>query len=101
MSANMIRAALEARNPGSIANYLAHYRRPEDQAQALLDIMFDSTVADLKAIHRWAEDWLSDRANDALRARKDARWQAVNSVYVLAGQALRDSGTVRSVEIQP
>ena len=101
MSANMIRAAIEARNPGSIANYLAHYRRPEDQARVLLDVLYDSTVVEIKSIHRWAEDWLSERTNDALRTRKDARWQAVNSVYLLAGQALRDSGTVRSVEIQP
>lgn len=97
----MIRAALEARNPGSIAHYLAHYRRPEDQARVLLDVLYDSTVVEIKALHRWAEDWLSDRTHDALRARSDCRWQAVNSVYVLAGQALRDSGTVRSVEIQP
>lgn len=101
MSANMVRAAIEARNPGSIANYLTHYRRPEDQARVLFEVMVDSTVAELKALHRWAEDWLSDRTNDALRRSGDARWQAVNSVYLIAGQALRASGTVRSVEIQP
>ncbi|MCK7495210.1 MAG: hypothetical protein MZW92_32015 [Comamonadaceae bacterium] len=101
MNHTILRAALDARNPESIANYLACYRNREEQARALLEIFYDCTAGEVKRIHAWASDWLSESGHQALRARGDVRWQAVKTVYTLAAQAIREAGLGRSAEVQP
>lgn len=92
MNHALLRAALEARNADSIAQQLAAYESIPRQAKATLDILYDCTAGELKRINAWASDWLSDTANQPLRARGDARWQAVNTVYALSTHAMREAG---------
>ena len=97
----LLRAAIEARNPCSIAELLAEYRSCDQQARAVLAVLEDCTAGEVRRIHLWSQDWLSESAHQALRARGDVRWQAVNTVYQLTKQALRQYGVVRPVEDRP
>jgi hypothetical protein len=84
--------AIEQRNPQAVADALLRQRDIEAQAQALLAVLYECSMIEVKHIHAWAEDWLSFAINNALRERGDIRWQAMNTVYHLAEQAIKASG---------
>lgn len=96
----LLSAAIEARNPESVARQLAFYGTRQRQALAVLDILYDCTAGELKRINTWASDWLSDANHQNLRARDDARWQAVNTVYALSTHAMRETGLTWKAEVQ-
>lgn len=94
MNGHALHDALSARNPRAIADALARHRNTEAQTETLLDALCDCTVVEVKHLHAWAEDWLSAAGNNALRVSGDARWQAMNTVYRLAEQAIKASGAM-------
>ena len=92
MNSHALHDALSARNPQALANALARHRNTEAQTETLLDALYDCSVVEVKHLHAWAEDWLSAAGNNALRVSADARWQAMNTLYRLAEQAIKASG---------
>lgn len=92
MNGHTLHSALSERNPQAIADALARHRNTEAQSETLLDALCDCSVVEVKHLHAWAEDWLSAAGNNHLRVSGDARWQAMNTVYRLAEQAIRASG---------
>lgn len=93
MSGHPLHHALEQRSPLAVAHALAQHRNTEAQSETLLDVMYNCTAVEVKNIHDWAEDWLSDAGNTALRQNGDTRWQAMNTVYQIAAAAIKASGT--------
>jgi hypothetical protein len=92
MSGHALHHALDRRDPQALADALAQHRNTETQAETLLDVLYDCTVGEVKRVHAWAEDWLSAAGNNALRVNGDTRWQAMNTVYKLAADAINASG---------
>lgn len=93
MNHRALQEALSARNPRTVAEVLIQQRNTQTQSMLLLDALYECTATEVQHIHAWAEDWLSDTGNSALRTKGDARWQAMNTVYQIAAQALKTSGT--------
>ncbi len=92
MNGHALHNALNARNPQAIADALAQHRNTEAQTETLLDALYNCSVVEVKHLHAWAEDWLSAAGNNTMRVSGDARWQAMNTVYHLAEQAIKASG---------
>lgn len=88
-----LQEALSARNPRTIAEVFAQHRNAQTQSTLLLDTLYECTAIEVQHIQSWAEDWLSDTGNCTLRDKGDARWQAMNTVYQIATQAIKTSGT--------
>jgi hypothetical protein len=97
----MLRAAIEARTPRAIAELLLEYRTGAHRIRAVLEVLEDCSAGEVRRIHLWAQDWLSEPDHQVLRARNDAQWQAVNAVYELSKHALQQYGVVRPVEDRP
>ncbi len=88
MSWREIHGALERRDPAALAGAMTP-RNVHDVPQTWLGVaLCEFSVLDLKHVYRWAEDWLSDRKNHALRVRGDSRWHAMDAVYLMARTAL-------------
>lgn len=98
---NTLRDAIESRNPRALAAALLAYGNATLQTDALIELLNESTAGEIKRIRAWAEDWLSDTSHDNLRATGDARWQAMNSVYLLSRAVLQSAGLVRAAEGAP
>lgn len=88
-----IMQALDRRDPQAIAELLASHGHTDNQQNALLDVMFDHcTVGEIKRVRAWAENWLVEPAHDVLRVTHDMRWQAMVTVYAMAGLLIKQSG---------
>lgn len=98
MKSHALHDALAARNPQAIADILAQHRNTETQSETLLEALYNCTVSEVKNLHTWAEDWLSAAGNNALRISADSRWQAMNTVYQVATQALKAAGATPHCE---
>lgn len=93
MNHHDLHSALRLRSPQALADALAQHRNTEAQSETLLDALYNCTAVELKNIHAWAEDWLSDAGHSSQPGAAGARWQAMNTVYQIAATAIKTSGT--------
>lgn len=98
MSHTNMHTALAARRPEAVAIALAQYKNTEAQSQALLEALYECTAQEVKHLHAWAEDWLSDAGNNVLRPKGDALWQAMNTLYQTGSAAIKAAGTTMRTE---
>lgn len=98
MSHTNMHTALAARRPEAVAIALAQYKNTEAQSQALLEALYECTAQEVKHLHAWAEDWLSDVSHGALLNRGDARWQAMHTLYQTGAAAIKAAGTTMRTE---
>lgn len=61
-----------------LAQELSPRRNPNDPGTALEIAVRQMSAQERADALEWADRWLRDGSNDCLRARGDARWQAVN-----------------------
>jgi len=72
-----LHSAILHADPEWIAEELSPRRNPNDPATALEIAARNMTESGRLNFLEWADRWMRDPANDCLRARGDARWNAV------------------------
>lgn len=98
MSHTSMHAALASRQPEAIAIALAQYKNTASQCHALLEALYECTAQEVKHLHAWAEDWLSDATYRPLRDNVDIRWQAMHALYQISAAAIKAAGTTMRTE---
>ena len=81
--------ALKSKDPSRIARELSPRANPNTPADALALAVRALAPEEARALHAWADGWLRDPDNDCLRARGDARWQAMCEVEMALRAAVR------------
>lgn len=98
MSHTIMHTALATRRPEAVAIAMAQYKNTEAQSRALIEALYECTAQEVKHLHAWAEDWLSDARHGALLNRSDDRWQAMHTLYQIGAIAIKAAGTTMRTE---
>lgn len=98
MSHTTMHAALASRQPEAIAIALAQYKNTASQCHALLEALYECTAQEVKHLHAWAEDWLSEAGHEAPRNHGDTSWLAMHTLYQIGAAAIKAAGTTMRTE---